>query len=222
MSALDALFLERSSHAAALETAGAKLSARVKRVLRSPLKAPPPAGPAGAGHAGGGGGGGGGTGTRQMLPLFRQGQVLFCKGDCVTVNSDEVEGAFLAQLLSYDRVHQHLQVRWLYRSEEVDKTAGPVLQRYRRRHYPPDDVAIKDKIWNDEHEVFFSFHIDRQIPINSILSPVKVYFLEGYPLDAPVRMRGDEYYCRAGACYKDALTYADVCRRILTYPDVCE
>jgi len=60
-----------------------------------------------------------------------QGAILYCKGDCVTINSEESELPFIAQLLSYDRVNEQLEVRWLYRSQEVDAAAAHILQRYR-------------------------------------------------------------------------------------------
>ena len=96
----------------------------------------------------------------------------------MTINSGDAEEAqpFLAQLLSFDRVRQQLEVRWLYRSEEVENTAGPVLQRYRRKHFPADDVSWKHSEWNREHEVFFFLsrgqgraHQQRPWPCDSFL-----------------------------------------------------
>ena len=188
---MDTMLQERMARSIELDASIGSFADRLKKVLHSPLKPPVPSGGTGGEERGGR--------TRQMVPLYRQGSVLYCKGDCVTINSGDAEEAqpFLAQLLSFDRVRQQLEVRWLYRSEEVENTAGPVLQRYRRKHFPADDVSWKHSEWNREHEVFFSFHVDKGVHINSVLGLVTVFFLEGYPLDANVRMRRGEYYCRS-------------------------
>ena len=190
LTALEALLQGRADRAAALDVAGVKLTDRVKKVLRAPLKPPVPVGDASARGAN--------RGARAMVPLYRQGATLFCQGDFVTINSEEESDVpFMAQLLSYDREQQQLEVRWLYRCEEVQTSAPAALQRYRRKHFPSDDVAVKDSQWNGEHEIFFSFHTDTGVHINSVIGQVSVFFLEGYPLDAPVRLGRGEYFCRS-------------------------
>jgi hypothetical protein len=184
---------ERTARSAELDAASSKLANRVKSVLNMPLRPP---NSVGVGRTAGENFGEKGD-IRKMVPLYRQGSTLYCKGDCVTITSEEDDVPFLAQLLNYDRVKQRLEVRWLYRLEEVESSAGPVLQRYRRKHFPADDVFTTHSEWNGEHEVFFSFHVDKDVHINSVIGLVTVYFLEGYPLDAQVRLQSGEYYCRS-------------------------
>jgi hypothetical protein len=54
---------------------------------------------------------------REVIPLFRHGHQLLCLGDCITINTEESDMPFVAQLLAYDRHTGYLTVRWLYRAE---------------------------------------------------------------------------------------------------------
>ena len=100
----------------------------------------------GSGGASAGGGGSGGAARpgggelvsrkRAVVPLFKSGASLYCVGDCVSVNGDESDTPFIAQLLKYDRQTQYLTVRWLYRAEEV---YSQVFSVPKSRQAPSDD-----------------------------------------------------------------------------------
>jgi hypothetical protein len=134
---------------------------------------------------------------RPLEPLFRHGSALLCKGDCVTINTEDSDIPFVAQLLDYDKLTGFITVRWLYRCEEVENVAGANLQRFRRRWFHSGDAAFSAPEWNLEHEVFFSFHEDDGVHLNSVLNLITVYFTAQCPLKAQSDLKRGEYYCRS-------------------------
>ena len=134
---------------------------------------------------------------RPLEPLFRHGSALLCKGDCVTINTEDSDIPFVAQLLDYDKLTGFITVRWLYRCEEVENVAGANLQRFRKRWFHSGDAAFSAPEWNLEHEVFFSFHEDDGVHLNSVLNLITVYFTAQCPLKAQSDLKKGEYYCRS-------------------------
>ena len=82
--------------------------------------------------------------------------------------------------------------------KQVESKGQRQLNRYRKRYCPPQDVSETHPRFNRDRELFFSFHVDRDVHTDSVLGLVMVFFLDGNPIRPHRHIRRNEYYCRSG------------------------